>query len=215
MPWVTPADPPGDKVCYRVTCPSGVDYEAALKGAIYELGQVHNWQNVNGQTEEIVSQAFFDAFQVTLEWSRCVPIGALLTWASDTIPDGWLLCDGSVLAQVGIYSDLFDVIGTTFGGGTVNFRLPNFDNRFAFYQVPPVPIGNAGGNNVIFISEAQLPSHGHSIPGTVTTLNDIPVGVTPVLTPSLIPGSTGNTGSGDAIDAKPPFLKMRMIIRYK
>ena len=54
-------------------------------------------------------------------------------WTQTTAPDGWLICDGSQVSRT-TYSDLFSVIGTTFGSGdgSTTFTLP--DLRAAFVR---------------------------------------------------------------------------------
>lgn len=54
-----------------------------------------------------------------------LPIGAILPFSSDTIPNGWLLCDGSIVEQAE-YPELFEVIGTTYGHySKTDFKLPD------------------------------------------------------------------------------------------
>lgn len=54
MPYVTPEDSPGETICIRIYCPFGYEYEAALRGAVFDLTLIDSWENVNGQTEEVV-----------------------------------------------------------------------------------------------------------------------------------------------------------------
>lgn len=42
-----------------------------------------------------------------------LPIGSIVAFASDTIPNGWLLCDGSVVSRT-TYSELFNAIGLSY-----------------------------------------------------------------------------------------------------
>ena len=53
------------------------------------------------------------------------PIGTVLSFAGQTPPNGYLLCDGSSYA-VADYQDLYDVIGNTYGGDTENFNVPDY-----------------------------------------------------------------------------------------
>ena len=59
--------------------------------------------------------------------------GLFMWWTQTTAPDGWLICDGSQVSRT-TYSDLFSVIGTTFGSGdgSTTFTLP--DLRAAFVR---------------------------------------------------------------------------------
>ena len=53
-------------------------------------------------------------------------------FAGNTIPEGWLLCDGSAVSRTD-YAKLFSAIGTTWGAGdgSTTFNLPNSIGRFA------------------------------------------------------------------------------------
>jgi microcystin-dependent protein len=64
-----------------------------------------------------------------------VPLGGILPYAGSSPPYGYLLCDGSEVEKTK-YSDLFDIIGTTYNGiaplvGVNTFRLPDLRGRFA------------------------------------------------------------------------------------
>lgn len=62
-----------------------------------------------------------------------VPIGAMLPCTTDVIPDGWLLCDGSLVSRTE-YSELFAAIGASYGAGDgeTTFALPNEPNPLAY-----------------------------------------------------------------------------------
>lgn len=52
-------------------------------------------------------------------------IGEIKLFTGNIIPNGWLFCEGQILA-IGSYIPLFQLIGTTYGGnGTTNFALPD------------------------------------------------------------------------------------------
>ena len=83
-----------------------------------------------------------------------IPTGFIGEWSANTIPDGWLLCDGSAISRTD-YADLFAVIGTTWGDGdgSTTFNLPNSIGRFA-----------EGASNAGSYHEAGLPN----IEGTIS-----------------------------------------------
>ena len=57
--------------------------------------------------------------------------GMIFAFAGNSIPSGFLLCDGSKVSRT-TYKKLFDVIGTTYGegDGSTTFTLPNLIDRF-------------------------------------------------------------------------------------
>ena len=80
-----------------------------------------------------------------VEVSNLQPVGTIIPWGgvTGTIPTGWLWCDGATYyggytGAGSTYSDLYDVVGTAFGGSGTNgsndfFHVPNMLGR--------VPVG--------------------------------------------------------------------------
>lgn len=62
-----------------------------------------------------------------------LPVGAVVPFAISTnLPTGWVLCDGSAVSRTDPdYSELFDVIGTSYGigDGSTTFNVPNYLNK--------------------------------------------------------------------------------------
>ena len=60
-----------------------------------------------------------------------VPIGTILSYASATLPVGFLVCDGSEVSKT-TYSDLYSVIGDLYGEctDTSKFKLPDLRDKF-------------------------------------------------------------------------------------
>ena len=57
--------------------------------------------------------------------------GSVFWFAGETAPNGFLICDGSLISRVN-YSDLFSVIGIEFGSGdgSTTFALPDLRAKF-------------------------------------------------------------------------------------
>ena len=55
----------------------------------------------------------------------------MAAFAGNTLPDGWLACDGTAVSRI-TYANLFSKIGTTYGSGdgSATFNLPNLTDRF-------------------------------------------------------------------------------------
>lgn len=64
-----------------------------------------------------------------------VPVGTIIPFAGNSIPQGYLLCDGSAISRT-TYASLFAVIGTIYGSGDGNstFNLPNFNKTLPIYD---------------------------------------------------------------------------------
>jgi microcystin-dependent protein len=60
-----------------------------------------------------------------------VPAGMLGPFANNSVPTGWLACDGSAVSR-STYSVLYAVIGTTWGAGdgSSTFNLPDLEGAF-------------------------------------------------------------------------------------
>lgn len=87
-----------------------------------------------------------------------VPTGTVLWYAGTTPPNGWLLQNGQAISRT-TYSNLFSIIGTTYGSGdgSTTFNLPDLvtGNRF---------IRASGGSLSVGTKQAQdIQSHNHNI----------------------------------------------------
>lgn len=94
----------------------------------------------------------------SLQGSRGVSVGTILMYAGSSITDisgNFLLCDGSAYSA-SVYSDLYKVIGTSFGGNASAFNVPDFRGRIPKQS----SISAYGGTNQI--AYTHLP-HTHQI----------------------------------------------------
>lgn len=91
-----------------------------------------------------------------------VPTGMILPFLGTSVPEGFLLCNGSNVSRT-TYANLFSVIGTRCGAGdgSTTFTLPNLHRRFAEFSTTLSEIGKT--------VEAGLPN----ITSTNTTRDQI------------------------------------------
>jgi len=104
------------------------------------------------------------------------PVGTVSMFAGSTAPSGWLICDGASISA-STYSDLYSVIGTTYGGNSNNFNLPNLKGRTAVGRDPGDSYFDAlneqGGEKSHTLSASEMPSHFHTVdpPNAYTSTN--------------------------------------------
>lgn len=70
------------------------------------------------------------AKQLLMEYNF-VPSGAIMTFAMDTVPNGWLKCNGQAVSRTS-YAQLFAAINVTYGqgDGTTTFNVPDYRGMF-------------------------------------------------------------------------------------
>ena len=146
------------------------------------------------------------------------PIGFIAIWPGDTMPTGWLLCDGSEISRTA-YADLFALVGTTYGAGdgVSTFLLPDFRGR--------TPIGyglgsgltithvlaETGGEETAVLTQDQLASHRHAYERNIsstTTTDGAQYGWKNSSTPA-----SGAAGSGTGHQNMQPSLAMNFVIK--
>lgn len=95
-----------------------------------------------------------------------VPPGAVMAFARNSAPAGWLECSGAAVSRTS-YAQLFAAIGTTFGAGdgSTTFNLPNLRGEFirGWDNGRGVDSGRAFGSAQA--GEIQSHSHGITDPG--------------------------------------------------
>ena len=96
-------------------------------------------------------------------------IGQLMLVAFSYAPDGWHLCDGSLLS-VSQYQALFALLGTTYGGdGKTTFGVPDLRGRVPVgatlsgspTALTPHLVGATGGTETVTLLTSQMPAHNH------------------------------------------------------
>lgn len=98
------------------------------------------------------------------------PSGVISAFGGTAAPTGYLLCDGSSVGTA-TYSQLFAVIGYSYGGSGANFSLPNLKGRVPVgrdsAQTEFDALAETGGAKTHTLTSAEMPSHTHT--GTTTT----------------------------------------------
>jgi microcystin-dependent protein len=126
-------------------------------------------------------------------------LGEVDLFAGNFAPRGWASCEGQLL-PIAQNQALFSILGTTYGGdGRTTFALPDLRGR-----TPIGPrtgpglstryLGEKAGVENITLTEAQIPSHNHTLPGP------------------YISDATGNTGGSQPHTNMQPYLALNYTI---
>ncbi|MGE5495102.1 MAG: phage tail protein [Burkholderiales bacterium] len=118
------------------------------------MGKIYIGQNLLADTKETMLSAASD-------------VGAIFMWGSDKPPKGCLLCDGAEYSRTE-YSQLFNVIGTTYGAGdgSTTFNVPDMRGRVAVgkdsAQTEFDALNEAGGEKAHTLTIVEMPTHTHA-----------------------------------------------------
>lgn len=181
----------GNQVTFYVGAPNTgpTTLNVALTGAtnIYRRTQLGISAMVGGElVAGHAATVEFDGTQFQLVSSSPVEVGGGKEWFGATAPAGWAFIDGSCQLRVGIFADLYSVIGTTYDptGSTCDvnhFALPDGRGRMlagkdnmggsaanrittAGSSCDGTILGGAGcGFQNQTLTVVQMPSHSHGI----------------------------------------------------
>jgi microcystin-dependent protein len=184
------------------------------------------WRN-NGEalTDGEWDEAESMVDQAAEELIKTMLTGAIFPFAGETIPAGFLLCDGSAVSRA-YYADLFTVVGTIYGSGdgTTTFNLPDMRGRVPagvdVGQTEFEELGNNGGETAHTLTASEIPifdlSHAHSeITATATLINGGIEAPAPAALPGI--GATGSGGGSIGGDEPhnnlQPYLTLNFIIK--
>lgn len=113
---------------------------------------------------------FVVAAEIVLDEENTIqsyPTGSIIARVTTTIPNGWLLCDGSPV-NVSDYPNLFNILGYTHGGSGSSFKLPPMVMNATHNPNMRIPFS-------IKSSELSYPNtfgHAHNVSVNATSFGD-------------------------------------------
>src|SRR6266446_8367820 len=88
-------------------------------------------------------------------------VGEIRMFAGNFAPQGWMFCEGQLLA-ISENETLFNLIGTTYGGdGQNTFALPDLRGRLPIHQGNGFTLAETGGAETVTLTTQQIPTHSH------------------------------------------------------
>lgn len=131
-----------------------------------------------------------------------VPVGSVVSFAGASAPQGFLICDGSLVSKT-TYGELFAILGNTYGTATsTQFYLPNLQSKFPIGKSSSYALGSTGGtfaqtptgtnDALTFTGTAFTPAGAVSTSVSDTTLT---IAQIPSHTHTINEGSTSGTAS--------------------
>jgi prepilin-type N-terminal cleavage/methylation domain-containing protein len=175
----------------------------------------------NGALKEVTSSI------VTSDGLDSVPVGSIMPWASASIPEGFLLCNGQMV-NVSSYPALFSLLGTTYGGDGINtFGIPDTRgrtivgqdnmggiaaNRIASWPQAGV-LGGAFGEERHRLTVTEMPKHHHGYMATPWTGSAYDGHSSPLMT-QQVQSQTDDTGGDQPHNIVQPSIALIYIIKY-
>jgi len=159
-------------------------------------------------------------------------LGEIMLFAGNSPPAGWALCNGQIL-PISQHSDLFTLIGTTYGGdGRSTFGLPDLRGRAPVHAggsagpgLTERTLGEYAGEEAHTLGVDGLPAHSHlAMADGSNGSSDSPTGKLPArnaggvpqyganATQALAPGAIAVTGGSQPHNNMPPYLAINFCI---
>jgi len=91
-------------------------------------------------------------------------IGEIRIFAGNFAPAGWAFCEGQLLS-IADNPELFNVIGTTYGGdGVATYALPDLRGRLPIHMgtgLSQYILAEQAGVETVTLTTSQMPAHSH------------------------------------------------------
>ena len=155
-----------------------------------------------------------------------IPVGVVQAYAGNTLPNGWLLCDGSAVSRTD-YANLYAVIGDTYGAGdgSTTFNLPNLVDKFVEGSATAGTEKSAGLPNITGSFDLFIANNAHIRPdmasgafsksGTYGYVSSGGISGNPSDLGQIdFSASSSNSIYGNSTTVQPPAVTMRYIIKY-
>jgi microcystin-dependent protein len=185
------------------------DKKIILLKKLHPSNFIINIENIPEEKEKTIYE-LFEEFKSSINTIDYLPIGSIIIYSSNIIPNNWLKCDGSQLL-VNDYSNLYAIIGNLYGGDNYLFNLPDLKGNTVIGVGNKYYLANKGGEELHVLTIDELPYHsitgktnisGNHNHNELTSLNGEHTHVTNSNNYGLIHKSTGNNNTVNNLSLK-------------
>ena len=179
--------------------------------------QITDFPTIPSSTSQLTNDSGF------LTSAGLLPIGSYIQFAGSQAPAGFLVCNGGAISRT-TYSELFAVIGTTYGSGdgSTTFNLPNLTDRFLQGSTTSGTVKNAGLPNITGYFNPYAESNVLNVPagGSFYWIGSSQLGwgsATPRDEDNALIGFDASRSSsiyGNSTTVQPPALTCLICIKY-
>lgn len=170
--------------------------------------------------KDVVTKEFVESISGN-EYFSTIPIGCVIANASNTVYNGFLLCDGtSYLVEE--YPELYEIIGNKYGGDANNFNVPNLVDKFIQGDNTSGTEKDAGLPNIVGTMGAVVTGGGYDTQnsGALYWKENVETAQTwgtsnGYRTSYGLDASLSNSIYGNSDTVQPPALTMIYIIKAK
>jgi len=200
--WLTPeaADLTAPVMCRHIAIPGAL--WPYITGALLELTRPYNWEMSGTATADQTAVFFAEALEDYLQ-SMCAYVGEIRPFILTTLPEGWLLLDGTAVVQTD-YPQLTAVVPSAWlSGGDI--LLPNMVGATLIGSGSGYDIADMGGSSTHTLTVPEMPQHSHSYELAIINtdiLGELPA---PSLN-ALSPSTTGTSGGNEPHNNMPPYM---------
>jgi len=163
LAWLTKSALPSSNREYIISLPDDELWQADFFGAILPLISTESWELHGALTPDEMSEYWLNLLIPQIHNLRiAMPVGSILAYASNIVPEGYLLCNGGT-HLIADYPELAALVGNSYGGnGTTTFGVPDLTGKFVMMFSAGHGFATTGGNDFHTLTVAELPVHTHT-----------------------------------------------------
>lgn len=188
-----------------LTMPDSEWFWAEVADALLALTISDNWEKAGDVSIDDAVSSGADTFAGFKSM-----VGTIFPVCWQTIPDSFLLCDGSTYLRVD-YPSLYANLPAGFIIDADSFAVPALNGKTIVGAGSGFSPADVGGEVDHTLIESEIPSHAHTTTATLPGLAFSP-GELPVLVPGLTPNLSGFTGGSGAHNNMQPYQAITYVI---